>query len=151
MTEKRKTKKSRDVKALQPFIEKMLRGNILVPDEHNDRQALARTADFIRSVAYVPVTTVRVEKPGGKAVIGYKMTQADIAEYHGNRAAQKARQEAAIIHAQRQRDARRAALLFADLGIPLPPEVEALARKKSEPEPEIEHYIDDNGVIQKAS
>ncbi|HBC0018001.1 TPA: hypothetical protein JG871_003920 [Enterobacter hormaechei subsp. xiangfangensis] len=113
---------------LLPYLTKMLAGHTLTPDDNNDRQQLARVADGIRSVLYVPVQTVRIE--GG--IIGYSITRADAREYIDNRPEQEARQRRVIEHAQNQRDARRAKALFARLNIPLPAEVAALARGRDE-------------------
>ncbi|HFV9214670.1 TPA: hypothetical protein ACIAHZ_004048 [Enterobacter roggenkampii] len=107
------------------YLNAMLGGKTLLPDEQHDRQALARIADGIRSVCFVPVETVRMEDN----VVGYRITRVDAREYIDNRAEQMARQRRIIEHAENQRDARRAKKLFARLNLELPPEVAALARE----------------------
>ncbi|MFA1647159.1 MAG: hypothetical protein ACDS79_17075, partial [Enterobacteriaceae bacterium] len=74
---------------LMPYLNMMLAGRTLRPDPDDglDRQALARIADGIRSVLYVPCETVRLE--GG--VIGYRVTRADAREFIEDRPAQEAR------------------------------------------------------------
>ncbi|PLR39724.1 hypothetical protein CYR55_07595 [Chimaeribacter californicus] len=118
--------KKQNVEHFMPYVEKMLAGHTLQPDEHHDRQALARIADGCRSVVFVPVETVRL----AGNVVGYRMTEADRRDYYERRAEQLVRQQHVIEHAQNQRDARRAKKLFARLGLPLPPEVEALANAR---------------------
>lgn len=115
--------RKQNVEHFMPYVEKMLAGHTLQPDEHHDRQALARIADGCRSVVFVPVETLRL----ANNVVGYRMTEADRRDYYERREQQLARQQRVIEHAQNQRDARRAKKLFARLGLPLPPEVEALA------------------------
>jgi len=123
--------KKQNVEHFMPYVEKMLAGHTLQPDEYHDRQALARIADGCRSVVFVPVETVRLSG----SVVGYRMTEADRRDYYERRAEQQVRQQHVIEHAQNQRDARRAKKLFARLGLPLPPEVEALANAAlSEPD-----------------
>lgn len=141
------TTKNRKVGAdkLLPYLTAMLSGRTLQPDDNHDRQALARIADGVRSVLYVPVETVKLTD----GVIGYRVTRIDAREYIEDRPAQEARQRRVIEHAQNQRDARRAKALFARLGLELPAEVAALARNTDEPEPVFE--ITDGDVIRQAS
>ncbi|QSD34785.1 hypothetical protein H5A40_17180 [Pectobacterium brasiliense] len=119
-------------------------GETLLPNATEDRQALARVADAVRSVCFIPVETVRLVEHG-KRIIGYKMAQHDIADYHNDCTGQERRQKQAIQHAKNIRDARICKKLFARLGIDLPPEIAALARTADGDEPICE--IDDDGVI----
>lgn len=107
-----------------PYIEWMLSGKTLKPDATADRQQLARIADGIRSVCFIPVETVRLMEGG----IGYRITEPERRAFIESRADQEARQRKVIEHAANRRDARRAKALFARLNIELPPEVAALAR-----------------------
>ena len=109
---------------LLPYLTAMLAGRTLQPDETHDRQALARIADGVRSVLFVPVETVKM----ADHTVGYRVTRADAREYIENRPEQEKRQRRVIEHAQNQRDAKRCKALFARLGLELPPEVAALAR-----------------------
>lgn len=140
--------KERSLEALQPHIDALLRGIILQPDEETDRQALARVADFIRSLAFVPVETIRLVDPRGNSCVAYRMTEGEIHAYHNNREAQKARQQAAIKRAKHQRDARRAAALFKEYGLALPPVIEELTRYDG-PEPGIPVVHVDLGFIKR--
>lgn len=140
--------KARNVETLQPHIDALLRGVILQPDDVIDRQALARVADFIRSLAFTPVETVRLMDPKGNTCIAYRMTEGEIDAYHNNREAQKARQQATIKRAKHQRDARRAAALFKEYGLALPTVIEELTRYDG-PEPGIPVVHVDLGFIKR--
>lgn len=120
--------KNRNPEAFLPYAEIMLRGGVIQPDEHHDRQALARIADGIRSVVLIPVETVRLDS----GVVGYRITEAERRAYTQSRPEQESRQRKAIEHAANVRDARRARKLFARLGLELPPVVAALAKELAE-------------------
>lgn len=118
-----------------PQLEIMLLGKDISPDEKNDRQELARIANWIRLYG-VPVERYR----RNDGVICYRLAAETIREYRTSeesRAALMSRQRSIMAHASKCRRARAARDLFADLGIldQLPDVVRLLADSEQESDP----------------
>ena len=101
----------------------LLAGKQLLPNDHNDRQDLARIASQLKIERFLPVQ--RRELADG--TIAYFMSEADRREYYEDRDTQLFRQRAATEAAKDQRDARIAMKIFARKGWVLPYELTVLA------------------------
>ena len=117
------TKTSVSAARLDAAAATLLAGKKLLPDDHYDRQDLARIASQLRNERLLPVETEKLK--GG--VVAYFLTEEDLREHKANPKAQQLRMRQQAEAAKDQRDARLALKLFARRGWPLPYELTELA------------------------